>query len=148
MLFRSSGANTPGFSGVPSLVKFEYMDLSGQPVSTSFVSVPAETHTSFFLTPASTPFQGVVRITTVGAPISVGGIRTRVNERGDFLAASVPVTAEASSSTSESIIPAVDLASGTVTRFVLYSSSPGADSNGRFQIIRDDGTAVTLKYIP
>jgi GGDEF domain-containing protein len=51
----------------------------------------------------SLPAQGLLRVSSSGSPISVAAVRSRDNERGDFLATSLPVANEQRSAITDSL---------------------------------------------
>jgi PleD family two-component response regulator len=51
----------------------------------------------------SLPAQGLLRVSSSGSPISVAAVRSRYNERGDFLATTLPVANEQRSAITDSL---------------------------------------------
>ena len=60
----------------------------------------------------STPFSGVLRITSAGSPVAVVGLRGRTNERGNFLITTTPPTDESATPASMSFFPHIAEAGG------------------------------------
>ncbi len=91
------------------------------------------------------PFQGVLRITTTSSGLSVVGLRTRVNERGDFLITTTPTTVETSPpSTREWLFPHLADGGGYTTLFILFSGTAGQSSSGTLGFFDQSGQSSTL----
>ena len=91
-------------------------------------------HVSFFLNqipgfeslPAS--FQGVLRITSNAASVAAVGVRSRYNERGDFLVTAMPVADESAPPELELIFPHIVFGGGYTTEILIFNNS-SSDSN-------------------
>ena len=96
------------------------------------------------------PFQGVLRVTTSNPNgIVIAGIRGRLNERSDFLMASVQATVEGNSASSaEKVLPHIVQGGGYNTEVVLFNSSPGSISSGSISSISITGRPLLLSTGP
>ena len=136
-------------------VTFDVTDLMGTPVrgiSPVTTTLTGAGQTSKFLSdifpalPGS--FKGVLRITTTSAGISVVGLRTRINERGDFLITTTPPTNESiAPTTAPMYFPQVADGGGYSTQFILFSGTAGQITSGILKLIKQDGSSfgITLK---
>ena len=90
-------------------------------------------------------FRGVLHISS-DTSISAIGLRTRYNERGDFLISTTPAIADNTpSSTEEFVFPQVVSGSGYTTEFILINSA-GA-SQGVMSLTSQTGTELPL-FVP
>jgi sugar lactone lactonase YvrE len=139
--------NTPA----PVSVTFELTNLDGStaglpaPVTEN---LPANGHSSQFLAqifPALPQFKGILRISTPSAGIAVVGLRSRYNERGDFLITTTPPAIEnAGSASSELVLPHLPDGGGYSTQFVLFSGSAGQVSSGSLLLFQQSGQPFAL----
>jgi hypothetical protein len=91
------------------------------------------------------PFQGVLEVTTPGTTISAVTLRIRINERGETLFTTTPLTVENSSPVSAELdFPQIVNAGGFTTQFILYSGTTGQATSGIVQFVKNDGTAFPL----
>ena len=87
-------------------------------------------------------FRGVLHITS-NTPISAIGLRTRYNERGDFLISTTPAIADNTPpSTNEFVFPQVVSGSGYTTEFILMN--PAGTSQGMLSLKSQAGTDLPL----
>ena len=78
------------------------------------------------------PFRGVVRISTGSSGVAAVGLRTRYNERGDFLITTTPPISESAAASSASLFfPQVVDGGGYATEFVLLPSAFGSSGSLR-----------------
>ena len=94
------------------------------------------------------PFQGVLRASTPGAAISIVALRSRYNERGDFLITTTPPTLETGTpSTASRSFPHFVNGEGWTTQFVVFSGMTAQTATGNIEFYKQDGSAlpVTLK---
>ena len=110
--------------------------------------IPPSGHTSKFvheLFPAlSLPFRGVLRVSSSNS-IVVVSLRTRYNERGDFLITTTPATNEASASSSaELMFPHIVDRGGYTTQFILFSGFAGQSTAGTLRFFGQDGQPLNL----
>src|SRR5262249_31679593 len=95
-----SGIAVANTSSSPATVTFDLTTLSGAPAGVSPVTLglPGSGQAARFLSEIfpslGSSFRGVLRITTTSSALSVVGLRTRVNERSDFLITTTPPTVE------------------------------------------------------
>ncbi len=93
----------------------------------------------------ATPFQGVLRISSGSAAIAVVGLRSRYNERGDFLiTTTAPVDESSSPPTTELLFPHLADSGGYTTQFVLFSGSACQSSAGALRLWSQNGQPLTL----
>jgi hypothetical protein len=89
--------------------------------------------------------QGILRITTDLASISVVGLRGRTNERGHFLMTTTPPSLEGDFPTSaERSFPHLVDGGGWTTQFILFSGTTAQTSGGTLTFVRTGGTAWDL----
>jgi hypothetical protein len=127
-------------------VALSLMSVSGEDlgIRTSLKLAP-NSHTAMFLREipefGSLPpeFRGVLRVTTdASTPISATTLRSRYNERGDFLVSTIQVFDEQRDvASSELIFPHLADGGGYTTDFVLFSVSGAA--NGALQFTGQSG---------
>jgi hypothetical protein len=85
-----------------------------------------------------------MRITS-DAAVAVTGLRSRINERGDFLITTTPPSAEsASPSAALRVFPHLANGDGYTTQFILYSGNAGQAPVGELQFYGQDGNALSL----
>ena len=143
-----SGIAVANTSGVSATVTFDVTDLSGASIvgiAPVAVTVAASGQTAKFLSDIfpglQKPFKGVLRITTTSSEFSVVGLRTRVNERGDFLITTTPPANENSpSTTAELFFPQVADGGGYTTQFILFSGTAGQTTSGILKLIKQGGS--------
>jgi hypothetical protein len=95
----------------------------------------------------SNPFKGVLRITSI-SPLSIVGLRSRYNERNDFLITTVPVSQELTQgSSSEVMFPHIVDAGGYTTQIILLDVVSGQTSTGtmRFRTVGGQLLDLTLQ---
>jgi uncharacterized repeat protein (TIGR01451 family) len=137
-------------------VKFEVTPLvGGPPILTTMINVPANGQIARFLNeipglePLPRPFKGVVRIvTSPDDAIAVIGLRSRVNERGDFLITTTPPVDEAVPAASDAVFPHFVDNGGYTTQFILYSGSTGQQSSGLIRVTGQNGQPLDLAFAP
>ena len=70
------------------------------------------------------------------------GLRTRINERGNFLMTTTPPANENGPATNvELFFPQVVDGGGFTTQFILFSGSVGEDTSGILKIVTQDGSS-------
>ena len=90
-------------------------------------------------------FRGVLHIAS-NTPISAIGLRTRYNERGDFLISTTPAMGDnASTDAEELVFPQVVSGGGYTTEFILMNSS--GTSEGTLTLKSQTGTELPL-FVP
>jgi hypothetical protein len=129
----------------------ELSNLDGTPAAQpASMPLPGNGQVALFLDQVfanlSFPFQGVLRISG-GTPagFSVVGLRTRTNERGDFLITTTPPTNENDSpSSTELLFPHLANGGGYTTQFILFSGAAGQSSSGDLRLLKQDGSPFNL----
>ncbi len=93
----------------------------------------------------TTPFQGILRITTTPDAVASIGLRLRINECGDVLTTTTPPANEAAETTSaELIFPHLVDTGGWTTQFILFSGVAGQSSSGSMTFVSQSGAALGL----
>jgi hypothetical protein len=148
----NSGIAVANTSSAAGSVTFDVTDLTGASIGgIAPVAIPlgANGQTAKFLTDIfpslGNPFKGVVRITTTSAGLSVVGLRTRINERGDFLITTTPPSNESSPTTAAPLFfPQVADGGGFTTEFILFSGTPSQTSAGILEFVNQSGSPFAL----
>ena len=116
------------------------------------VTVPANGQIARFLNQIqgleslATPFEGVLRIST-NAPggISVVGLRSRLNERGDFLITTTTIVDEAAPDVTDDLFfPHLADGDGYTTQFIQLSGSTDQTMVGTLDFVDQAGQALDL----
>jgi hypothetical protein len=77
--------------------------------------------------------------------VAVVSLRTRYNERGEFLITTTPATNEGSpSSSAELVFPHIVDGGGYATQFALFSGISGQATTGTLRFFGQDGQALNL----
>ena len=85
-------------------------------------------------------FQGILRVSSASTEIAVVGLRTRYNERRDFLITTTPPTNEAApEGSTELLFPHLADGGGYTTQFILFSGSAGQTSSGSLILVDQTG---------
>ena len=93
----------------------------------------------------TTPFQGVLRITSTTTNVAVVGLRARTNGRGDFLITTTPPTDEAGVTTNDELLfPHLADTGGWTTQFILFSGIAGQSSSGSMSFFSQAGQPLGL----
>ena len=148
-----SGFAVANTTNVAATVTFEVLTLQGVSVATSAPRpLPASGqivgYLSDFFPNLPQPFQGVLRVTTTSAGVSVVALRQRYNERGDYLITTTPPTLETGTPTAAArSFPHFVNGDGYTTQFILFSGTTGQTAAGSVRFYRQDGTPlpVTLR---
>jgi Beta-propeller repeat len=160
----AESTGTPGQSGsiqtgvaianpgtAAATVVFELNSLSGASTGlTGSLSIPAGGQTALFLSQIpgfgalTSPFQGVLRVSTSSQGISVIGIRGRLNERGDFLMTTTQPTDENRPPTGPQFFPHFADGGGFTTQFILYNGGADQASSGSLQFFSQSGQPISL----
>ena len=144
----------PSSTSVP--VMFDLQTLDGESTGlTGAVTVPGNGQIAQFLNQiqglesVTTPFEGILRIrTTAPTGISVVGLRSRYNERGDFLITTTPPVDESSSVTGDLYFPHLADGGGYTTEFILFGRSMNQSTSGTLQFLSQSGTALNVVSAP
>jgi hypothetical protein len=141
-------ANT---SGSAVNVTFDVTDLTGSPlngISPVTLTLQASEQKAKFMSDLfpslQRPFRGTVRIAASGT-LSVVSLRSRINERGDFLISTAPPTDEnASASNAPIYFSQIADGGGYTTQFILFSGTPGQVGSGVLKFFFPDGSPFLL----
>ena len=145
-----SGLALTNTSSTPATVRLELINLSGAAISATPLTLPGNSQFSKFLSELpgfqtlSLPIQGLLRITST-SPVAVVGLRSRTNERGDFLITTTPPVSETDSTTPELFFPHFADAGGYTTQFILFSAGARNSLKGTIQFFSPSGEALGLK---
>jgi spore coat protein CotH len=144
-----SGVAVVNPSDSPAAVNFELLALSGQSTGIrSTALIPANAQISLFVNQLpgfnAANFQGILRFSASTA-ISAFGIRSRLNERGDFLIASTPPAPENASAVAELSIPLILDSGGYESQIILYSAFPGQSAAGSLLYRDRNGRLLDLR---
>ncbi len=134
-------------------VTLELNTLTGNSIGlTGILSVPGNGQVQMFLNqipgfenlPA--PFQGVLRIsTTASRGVSVVGLRSRYNERNEFLITTTsPVNESSTPISTDLLFPHLADGGGFATQFVLFSGSSAQTASGTLQFFTQGGQTLNL----
>jgi hypothetical protein len=134
-------------ASTPVTVTLELRRLDGSATGlTATIQIPANGQVSRFiyqipaLASLQLPFQGVLRITSP-TPVSVAGLRGRLNERREFLITTTPPADEAAPATNAALFfPHFAEGGGYTTQFTLFSSS----TSGVLRFVGQSGSALNL----
>jgi hypothetical protein len=130
-------------------IQLELLTLDGQRSSyAGSTTLGPDGHMAVFLKEISgmkslpSGFRGILHISSNTA-ISAIGLRTRYNERGDFLISTTPAIADNTpASTEQSVFPQVVSGSGYTTEFILMNSAVA--SQGMLNLKSQTGTELPL----
>ena len=147
-----TGVAVANQSSSPATVTFELTTLAGVSTGlTGTATIPGDGQIAKFLDQISgfealtTPFQGVLRITTTSTSgVSIVGLRSRTNSRGDFLITTTsPVDENAGASTSEQLFPHFADGGGWSTQFILFGGS-GTSTSGDLAFFSQGGDSIDV----
>jgi hypothetical protein len=147
-----SGLAVASAAAASATITFAVTDLNGNAISrispVSITLSPGGQSAKFLsdIFPSlPSPFKGVLQITTTSAAVSVAGLRTRINERGDFLITTTPPSVETAPATTLPLFfPQIADGSGYTTQFILFSGTAGSSANGTVTFTNQDGTPFVL----
>src|SRR5207244_5261833 len=131
-------------------VRIELMDLSGASLTGTTIGLSPNAQYAGFLTEIpglqslSLPVRGLLRITSA-SPIAVIGLRSRTNERGDFLITTTPPVAESTGSSAELFFPQFADDGGYTTQFILFSASSRNSISATIRFFTRSGQPMDLK---
>ena len=139
-----SGIAITNNSSTSATVNFELTGLDGINTGvTALLVVPPSGHVSKFvheIFPTLTlPFKGILRASSSNLTVMVS-LRARYNERGDLLVTTMPVTNEATpSSTANLLFPQIVDQGGYTTQFILFSGIAGQRTTGVLAFFGQNG---------
>ncbi|PYS51864.1 MAG: hypothetical protein DMG13_17875 [Acidobacteria bacterium] len=146
-----SGIAIANASSSPATVRLELIDMNGASVAGTTFALAGNAQVASFVSEISglqmlsLPFRGLLRLTST-SPVAVVGLRSRNNERGDFLVATTPPVPEGTSSGgSELFFPHFADAGGYTTQFIIFSNSIGRFLNGSVRFFSQSGQPLDLK---
>jgi hypothetical protein len=146
-----SGIALANTSGARAPIRLELIDLSGAPVAATTITLAANAQLSAFLNQIpgfqnlNMAFRGLLRITSA-SQIAVVGLRSRNNERGDFLITTTPPVPESNSaSPAELFFPHFADAGGYTTQFILFGGGSGRSLRGNIRFLSQSGQPLDLK---
>jgi hypothetical protein len=145
-----SGIAITNTSSSSATIRIDLMDLGGTSLTGTTMTLAGNAQTARFLTELpgmqslSLPIQGLLRITST-SPIAVVGLRSRTNERGDFLITTTPPVAESTSSATELFFPHFADAGGYTTQFILFSNGATRSLKGTMRFFSQSGDPLSLK---
>jgi hypothetical protein len=131
-------------------VRLELTNLSGASIATTAVTLGPNGQLAQFLSQLpgfqnlSLPIQGMLRITSASS-IAVVGLRSRTNERGDFLITTTPPVLESTAPTPELFFPHFADAGGYTTQFILFSSGTSNAVSATIRFFSQSGQPLDLK---
>jgi hypothetical protein len=140
----------PSDKAVTVILDLRKLDGSSAGVTASTISIPANGRVSKFLyelfPTLPRPFQGVVRM-IADAPISAIGLRTRTNERTDFLITTTAPSPLATSSTAAGslVFPHLVDGGGYTTQIIIIGNGAG-DYPGTMQLFGQSGLPLPLTF--
>jgi len=145
-----SGIALANTAGTSASVRIDLMDLSGVSLGSTTLTLAGNAQLARFLTELpgfqslSLPIQGLLRITSTG-PIAVVGLRSRTNERGDFLTTTTPPVPESNASAPELFFPHFADADGYTTQFILFGNGASRSLSGTMRFFSQSGQPLGLQ---
>jgi hypothetical protein len=139
-------------SSTEQTVNFELVDLNG--VSTGLkgsVVIPPAGQRSLFLNEISglatlpANFRGIVRVSSMThGDIAITGLRTRVNERGEFLITTTDPANETAPSVHKTVFPQVVDGGGYNMQVIFFSGNPAEPASGDMRLYTQSGGTLSL----
>jgi hypothetical protein len=136
---------------VDTVVSFTLTALDGTPIGPGGqLIIPANGQTALFLNQIpglqslQLPFKGVLRITSAIPKISVLGVRSRWNERGDYIFTTTPATDENAPSQSQLVFPHIVDGGGYTTQFIMFAGTPNQPKAGNLQMYSQSGSSLNI----
>ena len=90
------------------------------------------------------PFKGVLRISSANPSITVLGVRSRWNQRGDFIFTTTPATNKSAPVISQLMFPHVVAGGGYTTQFVMFSGTPSQPASGSLQVFSQASNGLNM----
>jgi hypothetical protein len=147
-----SGVAVANISSSNATVTFEVTQLDGTPLR-GFIPVSinlagggqASKFLSDIFPTLPNPFKGVLRISTTSSGVSVVGLRTRYNERSDFLVTTTPPAVESATPTAaQMVFPQLADGGGYTTQIILFSGASGQSSSGSLRLYDTTGQSLNI----
>ena len=145
-----SGVAITNTGSMPTTTTFELTDLNGTPIGQQgSLPVPASGQIAKFvdeiLTSLSPPYSGILRVTSDSTEIAIVGLRSRTNDRSDFLITTTPPSRESDAASSSDVyFPHIADSGGWTTQFILFSGVAGQTSSGALQFFDQSGQVLDL----
>ena len=140
-----SGIAVTNNGSAAATVSLELTNSDGSATGLPAVSynLPGFGHLSLFLSQAFSglpnPFKGILRV-SAPSDISVVGLRSHYNERGDFLITTTPPANELAPPTSaELILPQLVDGGGYTTQLILFIGTAGQTGSGSLRLLQQSG---------
>ena len=149
-----SGIALTNTSDTPTTVQLELTDLDGTATgSTRSLTLPASGHVARFIDEffptLTTPFSGILRITSNAPDIAIVGLRLAINQRNEILVTTTPpVDENAAAITAGLFFPHFVDSDGWTTQFILFSGAPGQTAAGMIRFRGQDGQPMELSVAP
>ena len=149
-----SGIALTNTSDTPTTVQLELTDLDGTATgSTRSLTLPASGHVARFIDEffptLTTPFSGILRITSNAPDIAIVGLRLAISQRNEILVTTTPpVDENAAAITAGLFFPHFVDSDGWTTQFILFSGSPGQTAAGMIRFTGQDGQPLELSVAP
>ena len=132
-------------------VNFELTGLDGTPTGRSgHLVIPASGQRARFLNQIPgfeslpMPFKGILRISSANVNIAVLGVRSRWNERGDFIFTTTPAISESAPAHSTLVFPQIVDGAGYITQFITFSGTPAEPPSGNLQLFTQSGGSLGI----
>src|SRR3989441_3029242 len=144
-----SGLAIANASGAAANATLELFDLNGTTTGlTTKLTIPVGGKVAKFademFASLAASFRGILRITSDN-PVSVIGLRARINERKDFLMTTIPVNQEVSEgSSAEVMFPHLIDSGGYTTQFIVINTVSGQTSSGNILFRTNGGQIMDL----
>jgi len=143
-----SGVAITNVSNESNTITLEITNLDGSPAGAAVtLSIPPAGQTARFIDELFTlpsDFSGILRISSTSS-VAVVGLRSRVNQRGDFMITTTPPTKEAGPAVSSDLyFPHLDGSDGWSTQFVLFSGTAGQISAGLLHFLGQGGERLEV----
>jgi hypothetical protein len=148
-----SGVAIANPSPVAATATLELTGLDGKALGLKTqVAIPGDGQVAMFLDQVPgleslpLPFQGIVRISTAApSGLAVVGLRSSVNERGDFLITTTPpVDEQAAPAAADQFFPHLVDSGGYTTQFILFSGAAGQAPSGTLRFLSQAGGALNV----
>ncbi len=145
-----SGIAVANIAFDPTTVTLELTGLDGSLVAVTDMVVPASGQQALFVNEAfasevlPSPLKGVLRVSSPDT-IAVVGLRSRTNERGNFLMTTTSPTLEANIPTdAELFFPHLIDGGGWMTQTILFSGGAGQTADGVMRFFGVDGSPFDI----
>jgi len=134
-----------------STVNFDLTGLDGNSTGLSGqLVIPANGQRALFLNQIPgfenlpLPFKGVLRVSTANPTITVLGVRSRWNERGDYIFTTTPATNENAPARAQLMFPHIVNGGGYSTQFIMFSGTSNQPAYGGLQTFSQSGGSLNV----